>query len=275
MNESVPQAEETPAPDANATEEPVAPAESSTAEETTEESAEPAKKPSDGGFQRRISELTRNYRETERERDYLRQELERLRTQPVQKSEPEPAGKSLADFDYDERKYQSYLFSQAEQRAVQAAEKRLKEESERASTQRRQSEFARREEKFAKGVEDYHEVTRSEALPITPAMSEVIAESDEGPALAYYLGKNLPIAESIARLSPLAAARELGRIEAKLLAERAAAKKPQVSKAPPPPPKIEGAGDGSTKVSPDSPDSDKLSTSEWMKAREKQLNRKR
>jgi hypothetical protein len=227
----------------------------------------------------RIDELTRYRREAERDRDYWRE----LALRNQQPREPEPqkpvqsAPKTLADFEYDEGKYQAYLFEQAEQRAVTAAEKRLKEQQEAERAERRKQSFAQREKDFAKDKADYHEKTRDPRVPITQAMADVIAESDDGPALAYYLASNLAQADQIAQLSPLAAARELGRIEARLASERERAKEAEkrVSQAPPPPAKVEGSGDSPNRIDPDTPDSDKLTMTEWLKRREKQVSQRR
>ena len=52
-------------------------------------------------FTKRFGEITAKYRETERERDYLRQQLQ-LREQQQQAPKPDAAKpKTLADFDYD------------------------------------------------------------------------------------------------------------------------------------------------------------------------------
>lgn len=96
-------------------------------------------------------------------------------------------------------------------------------------------------------------------------MREAILESDDGPALAYHLGKNPDLAEKIASLPPIAAARELGRLEAKLARERE--QPPVISKAPPPPPKIEGVEPAIER------DPDKMSTQDWVKWREKQIRK--
>jgi hypothetical protein len=97
-------------------------------------------------------------------------------------------------------------------------------------------------------------------------MLEIITESDDGPALAYYLGKNLDVAARIAQLPPLAAARELGRIEVNLAFEREKAKlKPVVSQAPPPTPKIEATEPAVSK------DPSQMTDREFAKWREKQI----
>jgi hypothetical protein len=156
------------------------------------------------------------------------------------------------------------VFDQAEKRSTEAAKQALREERETRGQGRRTSSFASRESEFAKTVSDYREVTRNPSLPMTQGMVEAIAESEDGPALAYHLGKNPEIAEKLASLPPVAAAREIGKIEARLAYEREKAKqKPVVSNAPPPPPQI-AAGDASPKVSSTDPESDRLSDEEWF-----------
>jgi hypothetical protein len=223
------------------------------------------------GVSRRIDELTRNWREAERREKALLELLQKDRQEPAQAppaSETKP--KTLADFDYDETKYQAHLFEQAEQRAVAAAERKLKESQEQETSRRRQTEFVTRERKFAEATPDYFEVTRSAALNITQSMVDAAAESEEAPALLYYLGKNPEIADRLAGLSPLATAREIGRIEARLLAERDKAKAPQVSKAPPPTPKIEGAGDPAVQKEPS-----EMTDAEFRKWRQRQIAQRR
>jgi hypothetical protein len=233
----------------------------------------------------KLDRQTRNWRALERDRDHWREMAMRQSPPPAPpQAEPkvEPSKpKTLADFNYDEAQYSAHLADhfakQAEERALAAVEKRLREQDQRSSAARRQSEFATREAQFAKDVEDYYEATRDSSLPITQEIAEIVAESEDGPALAYYLAKNIDVTRRIAQLSPTAAARELGRIEARLGDERVKAKdaKTSVSKAPPPPPKVDAKGDATPKVAPDSPESDQLSTEEWFKARIKQVNRRK
>lgn len=264
MSDTEIQAVDPPAPDANV----------ETVEVETPADPSPAVKDADDkpkGVGKRIDELTRNWRETERDRDYWRDLALRYTQQPkVETPAPQETKlKTLADFDYDEAKFQSYLFDEAQKRSVEAARRELEQERERQTKSQRLSSFKSREAEFAKSVEDYDAVVRNPHLPITEAMVEVIQESDDGPALAYHLGKNPDIAEKISKLPPIAAARELGKIEARLAYEREKAKeKPVVSKAPPPPPKVDASQPAIEK------DPDEMSTDEWLKWRQKQLRKK-
>lgn len=264
---------EIPAPDANATtaEPEVSAAESSPAVNDADEITRAAK-----GVGKRIDELTRNWREAERREAAL---LEMLKTREQPKADPVPvqseAIKTLADFEFDDAKYQAYIFETAQKRSVEAARRELEAERERRTKAQRDASFQVRSQEFAKTAEDYEDVTiRNVRLPITDAMAEVIKESEEGPALFYHLGKNPDVAAKIAQLPPIVAARELGKIEAKLAFEREKAKEKPVSKAPQPAPKIEGGNPAFT-IKPDSADSDALSDEDWTRLRNKQVSRRR
>lgn len=263
---------ETPAPDAIAptTAETPAPAqaESSPAVNDADESSDPRPK----GVQKRIDELTRLRYDAERDRDYWRQ-LALQQTTPA-KQEPAVAEKpkalpKLEDFNYDEAAYQAALFEHASAEAARKVREDLRREQEQKQKQERVKSWKTREAEFKAKNPDYEQVAYY--APITEAMAEVIQESELGPQIAYYLGKNTTEAEQIAQLDPVRAARALGRIEAKL--EKPAAPppppKPAVSQAPPPPPRLE-ASEPAIEKSPD-----QLSTKEWLRMREKQLARKK
>ena len=233
------------------------------AEEEAEPSESSAEK-KDDSFQARIDELTGKYRSEERARieaeARYRQMQERL--QEIEQAAPISPDKTLADFDYDEKQYASYLSDVARQSAQQEVQQRL--EKERATE--RQIEFTARESAFSREVQDYNMVTRNPDLPITSSMLEAMQTSEKGPEVLYYLGKNPDVARSLATMHPLDAARELGRIEATKLV------KPEKSesKAPPPPPKLK-AGNTPTRISSDSPESDQLSDEEWLRRERKRL----
>lgn len=249
------------------------PAESAPATEATEQTPVNTGKPDPSEsqkYQKRIDELTWKAREWER-RYY-----ESLPQQPQPAPKAEPVVPTLEQHGYDEAKYQQALLNYwdavADAKAEAKVEQKLKEREERTQYESRAKSFKTREAEFVAKVADYQEKVYDPSLPITPAMVELIAESSEGPQLAYYLANNREIAAQIASLPPMLAAREMGRIEAKL--SQPAPKPVPVSKAPPPPPKVEVTEEDSD-PDPDEPDSDKLTHSQWLKKREKQIrNRK-
>lgn len=231
-------------------------AETKEAEVSEDSSPEEEKKDS---ISKRIDELTRLRYEAQRERDYYREQFEKLRPEPELK-----ADKTLADFDYDESAYSQHLLKVAKQQA----ENDLRTTYQQQQAAKAQAEYLHREAEYAKSVEDYEQVARNPYLPITQPMAAEIKSSDMGPQLLYHLGKNPDVAERLAALPPTTMARELGRIEARL-----SEVKPSVSKAPPPAPKIE-AVEAKQKVSTTSPESDQMSTEEWFKAEQARLAKK-
>ncbi len=283
MNETV-QGE---SPAAATTAEPIESVDTETTVEPGAESAPAKVEPIDPEFaseiesvQKKFNKLTETRRSEERarrraeeDRDYWRsQALQQAQAKPPETPAPviEAKAKTLADFAYDEGQYQTYLLDLAEQRATTAAERRIRESQERDTAQRRQADFAAREREFAKTQTDYYEVTRTPGLNITQAMVDAASDSEESAAVLYHLAKNPEVADRIARLPALAAARELGRVEARLLAEREKASAPKVSKAPPPTPKIEGTGDPAVEKNPTT-----MSDSEYAKWRRRQIAQRR
>jgi hypothetical protein len=100
-------------------------------------------------------------------------------------------------------------------------------------------------------------------VPISPAMAEVIRESDVSPKILRHLANNKADAARIYTLSPLAAARELGRIEAKIMATPAPEPPKRVSQAPEPIKSLTPSG--VTEI-----DLDKIPINDFMKKRNAQ-----
>lgn len=73
------------------------------------------------------------------------------------------------------------------------------------------------EEEARSKYDDFEQVAYNPKLPVTNVMAETIQSSEIGPELAYYLGSNPKEAERISRMSPLSQAKEIGKIEAKLV----------------------------------------------------------
>lgn len=242
---------------------------------------EPPVKPDLEKVQQRFDKLTREKHEYRLEAEYWRQKALQTPVQPPE-AKPQPVAPAkipqLEDFEYDAAKHAAALNdfyreqARAEVRAALEAERAAQREAE------RQKAFEQRQRDFLNKHPDYFEkVLRNDRLPITEAMAAVIAESDMGPQVAYYLADNPDKAAQIARLDGFLAAREIGRIEARLEAEAKAAAAPpppRVSQAPPPPPKID-AVEPAPSIRVDTPEGDKLSINEWLKRRNKQLERRR
>ena len=250
-------------------------------DEATESPADDTSKPEPKGVGKRIDELTRYRREAERDRDYWR-EMAMRNPQPEQAAAPTPPPEpakmpALADFEYDEGKYQAALIEFTRAEARHEAENVLRAERERQVAEQRAKTWVEKEAEFSKAKPDYREKVTDPSLPISKPMAQVIQQSEIGPDVAYYLAQNRDLAAQIAALPVEGAALALGRIEGRLLAQReatrpaAAAPKPAVSQAPPPPPKIEAV---EPEVSKDYYSAE-VPINEWLKWRNKQANRKK
>ena len=236
-----------------------------------------------GGFQRRIDELTKNWREEQRRNDALLQALMQQRPQAAPTPAPEPQQPTkpptLEEHGYDEAKYQAALIEYVNKQAESVFERRMAEAEKARKEQARIETFASRQAEFAKSTPDFADkVLRDPTLPITEAMRDLIIDADNGPELAYWLAQNRDQAEKIAALPERLQTFELGRVanllEAKKAAPAAAKPAPVVTKAPPPPPTVETTGTESVKVSTTDPASDAMPTDEWIKAEMKRMAKK-
>lgn len=149
--------------------------------------------------------------------------------------------------------------------ATQKAEKLV----EQRETQRHESAiveaYHEREEETRGKYDDFDQVAYNPNLRITTVMAQTIQSSEVGPELAYHLGSNPKEADRISRLAPLAQAREIGKLEAKLAANPPVVKKTSSAPAPFVPVAPRGA------VSPTYDTTDPrsiatMSTSEWIAA---------
>jgi hypothetical protein len=270
MTDTTPQAVvETPAPDANAA--PAASADPSPAAVDTSDKSDAPKK---DGSQKRIDELTWHRRNAERRNRALESEVAELRSllqqKPPQEQARPTAPKKLADFNYDEEAYQAHLEEVVAEKAAAKAEAKLRERQDRDSRERSHKEnhtkFREREAKVRAELEDYEDFAYS--APIDE-ITDLIVAMDEGPRIAYYLGKNPETAARINSLPPHLAAVELGRLDQRLAFEREQAKAKPVSKAPPPPPKIDATEPAVDK------DPSQMTDSEFAKWRKRQIAQRR
>lgn len=227
--------------------------------EDTSEDEKPKPKKYGGGFQKRISELTAKLRESQGQNERLMELIERSKTDP---QDEQPQRDKFED-------YESYLEARARWAARQEArtvEKRLAEDFDKRTARQAQaqveSEWQSRQEEARRRYEDFDEVAFANDLPITDGMAEAIKLAENGPEIAYYLGKNPGEAERISELTGAKAIIEIGRIEERLLAR---AKR---SGAPPPVSPVKSKASGN----PD-PLSDKASIDKWMAERRKHLKR--
>lgn len=212
------------------------------------------------GVERRIGQLTRRYRNEQRENEQLRARLDTLeeRLGPV----PEPERPSSTDFETAEEYEDALLDWHNDSR--QPAETTTTTAAE--PVDEAGKELKAGIEGLAEAHPDAMEVVFDDDWPCSTATYEFIVSSDRGPALAYALASDLDLADKIHGMTPAQAARELVKIEATLPKPIASAT--AINPAPPPPPG-EPVIPGSTAVPTDP---DKMSAAQWRAWREKDLS---
>ena len=229
--------------------EPVEPTEPIEPTEPTEPVAPPPKKQT---AQERINELTRIRREKEREAEYWKKvALEKKEAPPEPKAEASLPGRpKLEQFETSEQ-YEDALFEWRDNvREIKSIAQRQEREYESAL-----KEFNERARKLRNEHEDFDEIIDSPVF--SPAMWEAVLLSENGPQVAYHLGKseNWALAERIRNLPPSRQLYEMGKVETQLLV---ATQKKTVTSAPAPIKPVGITGTGGEK------DPSKMTTEEWM-----------
>jgi hypothetical protein len=160
----------------------------------------------------------------------------------------------------------------AEAMAYQKAEELLaKREAAKQQSQVLES-YQEREEAARDKYDDFEQVAYNPKLPITNVMAETIQSSEIGPELAYYLGTNPKDAERISRMTPLAQAKEIGKIEAKL-SDNPPVKK--TTSAPAPISPVTARSSGAPAYDTTDPRSTKTMTdSQWIEAERRRQQKK-
>ena len=216
------------------------------------------RKPSNSKFDRKIDRLNRAIGEQKARADFLAQQLEAIKPKPVEPTD----GLRLEDFDFDVEKYADAKAKKAEETAL----KRYGEEQQALTRKQAETQLTKSwESKTSKAdtkYDDFDEVVGD--LTPTSHLNIAIMQAENGDEIAYYLGKNLAEATRIANLDPISAVREIGRLEAKLLAEPPKAKTP--SNAPAPITPVKGSSSANKTIFDDD-----LSQSEFEKIRRAQL----
>lgn len=189
--------------------------------------------------------------------------------QPTPTTDSEPQKPVISNFTTVEE-YDAAMTKWADE-AVTAREAKKAQQTQAArEAQERaqlQNTFAEREDAAMEKYADYTQIAHNPRLPITTKMAEVIQRSEQGPDIAYFLGKNPQEAARIAQLHPDLQAAELGRIG---VTASAPAKKPSSAPEPINPVSASG-GSGFVVDTTDPKSSEKLlsqpnGTSLWIEA---------
>ena len=174
--------------------------------------------------------------------------------------------------------YEAFIEEKAAYQGRKAAQE-YREKAEVESRQKREQEEegrifqgfnAKVREKFPDLEERASEVGH---IQMPPGMGRAIAESDIGPEILNHLIDNAKELERIAALSPSAAIREVGKLEARLEAKPSAATTNTAVAAPKAPAPI--APGGKPAAPPDSKPSDSDSMEDWLRKERARMKQKR
>lgn len=194
-------------------------------EATGEDEGQEKKEP---WYQRRINELTRDKHEARRQAERLEQVLkqqeellQRLspKETPQQAAPTPPNAEDYVGGQFDPRYLQdmmAYTRESAKQEALQAVkqeyEQRQQYEQQVAQQQKLETAEAAARAKYADYDGVIEQITSDPRLAQNPTIRQALLGLDNGPEIAYTLGKNLDVAYEIANMNPIQAGMKLAEI---------------------------------------------------------------
>jgi hypothetical protein len=208
------------------TPEPVAEEEQSEPKEAEKEANQEGERKQNPKLEKRFSEITKQREEArqdaQRERQArvdLEQRLAALeqQRQPQQQSyiDQEPQPSQFADaFEYAKA-----LAEFSTEKALAERDRQVEQAREQEAQQKIIQSWAQKVQDAKAELPDFDDLVASSDVVVNNAVRDAILESDVGPRILYHLAENNDLAKKIASLSPNAALREIGRLEAKFEAK--------------------------------------------------------
>jgi hypothetical protein len=221
------------------------------AEEGQSEPKEAEKEANQEGERKQNPKLEKRFSEITKQREEARQEAQRERQarldleqrlaaleqnrQPEQQAvsieqEPQPSQFS------DAFEYAKALAEYSTEKALAERDRQIAQAREQEAQQQIIQSWAQKVQAAKAEMPDFDDMVASSDVVVNNAVRDAILESDVGPKILYHLAENNDLAKKIAGLSPNAALREIGKLEAKFEAKPEAEKIAPVvrSKAPTP-----------------------------------------
>ena len=236
-------AESPAAPEAEESSEPEAVVEQSEPEEAEAEAKQEGERKQNPKLERRFSEITKQREEARKE---AQQEREARQALEARLAALEKQGQPQKANPVDEKPQPSQFsdaFEYAEALAEYTADQRIanmkREEAEAKQAEERQkviSQWTSKVQAAKTSLPDFDDIVASSDVVVNDDIRDAILESDVGPQILYHLAENDEIAKKITGLSPKAALREIGKLEARFEAKPEAEKPAPIvrSKAPAP-----------------------------------------
>ena len=208
------------------TPEPVAEEDQSEPKEAEKEANQEGERKQNPKLEKRFSEITKQREEARLEAQRERQarlELEQRLAALEQSRQPEQA----VNIDQEPQPSQfADAFEYAKALAEYSTEKALAERDRQIALAREQEAQQKIIQSWAQKVQaakaempDFDDMVASSDVVVNNAVRDAILESDVGPKILYHLAENNDLAKKIAGLSPNAALREIGKLEARFEAK--------------------------------------------------------
>jgi hypothetical protein len=226
--------------------------------------------PKPSGFEKRISKLTYQAREAERQAAYWRGIAEgKGGATPIPASAGtagglEPTATEGPPKQEQFETYDEYLRALTRHEISTTMAQERKKLTGELEARELQGGFEKRVEAFRETHADFDEVAFSDDHQVSPTMRDAIVNTQDGAEIAYWLGKNPEESNRIARLSPNHQILELGRISARLAARPPAPPPRPASAAPAPITPVKAGGKAVEGLRDDLP------IEEWQRRRNKE-----
>ena len=206
--------------------EPVAEEEQSEPKEAEKEANQEGERKQNPKLEKRFSEITKQREEARKEAQAERQArvaleqrlaaLEQTR-QPQQQSyvdqEPQPSQFS------DAFEYAKALAEFSTEKALAERDRQVALQREQEAQQKVIQSWAQKVQEAKAELPDFDDLVAASDVVVNNAVRDAILESDVGPKILYHLAENNDLAKKIAGLSPNAALREIGKLEARFEAK--------------------------------------------------------
>lgn len=173
--------------------------------------------------QKRIGDLTKKWRSTERALDYEKQKRQEVEAElkKLKNAIPATDKPKRDDFEDDEAYLEALTDWNVDNKLRQSQESNSKTTEENEEKTAIDETWNAIDEMIATGrgkYPDFEEVAMDKTYDVSEHMAEIILDSDISADIMYYLGQNRDESAEIAKMSPLKAAKEIGKIEAELIA---------------------------------------------------------
>jgi len=209
------------------TPEPVAEEEQSEPKEAEKEANQEGERKQNPKLEKRFSEITKQREEARQEAQRERQarvDLEQRLAALEQNRQPQQQAVSIdqepqpSQFS-DAFEYAKALAEYSTEKALAERDRQIAQAKEQEAQQKIIQSWAQKVQAAKAEMPDFDDMVASSDVVVNNAVRDAILESDVGPKILYHLAENNDLARKIAGLSPNAALREIGKLEARFEAK--------------------------------------------------------